>query len=343
MNSKEKTFIGILAGATVFCAGLLFMLAGKSGSRTEAAKEKHAALSDEIKKMQNLPLFPTEENLEGKENELEVYQANAAELATKLQAYRPIAIDSIDPQTFTNTLVKTADATMKTYAAAGMKIDADKGALPRGFYLGFENYTNTPAQQGATGILAYQLSSISEVHKLLAAAKPAKLLNFMREPQPEEKNIMYEPSNGVPYRILPFEISFSGPESSMRDFINGLQSSKSYFYVIRTLRIKNEKQVGPKASDVQFSSRPVKPAGGALEGFDAFELPEAAPAAAPGAAEPGAAAPAPEGPAPEAPKSEPAPVVDTDVILKQVLGAENIEVFMRVDVLLFDAPADTKP
>ena len=340
MNSKEKTFIGILAGATVICAGVFFMLAGKSATRTEAAKEKHAALSSEIKKMQNLPLFPTEDNLEGKENELEIYQANAAELATKLQAYRPIAIDSIDPQTFTNTLVKTADATMKTYAAAGMKAEGDKGALPRGFYLGFETYTNTPAQQGATGILAYQLSSISEVHKLLAAAKPAKLLNFMREPLPEEKNIMYEPINGAPYRILPFEISFSGPESSMRDFINGLQSSKSYFYVIRTLRIKNEKLVGPKASDVQFNTKPAKASGG-VEGFDAFELPDAAPAPAPGAAEPGAAVPAPEAPAPEAP--EPTPVADSDIILKQVLGAENINVFMRVDVLLFDAPADTEP
>jgi gas vesicle protein len=354
MNSKEKTFIGILAGVTVLCAGGLYLLAGKSGKRIDAAKEEYTNLSDEITKMENLTLFPTAQNLANKEKEVAAYQANAEQLAKQLQAIRPAAITNTDPQTFTNTLVKTAEATMKAYAAAKMTVEGETGALPRGFYLGFENYTSTPAQQGATGILAYELGAISEVHALLAAAKPAKLLNFMRAPLPEEKNETYAPTPGIPYRTLPIEISFSGPEKSMREFINGLQSSKSHFYLIRTMRVKNEKQTGPKSSDVQFEKPSDKPAGGSIfDSIDAFTLPDAAPAPAPapgpeGAAPapaPGAAAPAPA-PAPgaeAAPAADPAPKAETGRILKQVLGSENVEVFLRIDILLYDAPAAPKP
>lgn len=336
MNSKEKTFIGILAGATVICAGGLFVFAGKGTSRVDAATEQFTTLTEEINKMQNLSLYPTSENLKNKEKELAAYQANANQLAEKLQAMRPPQMNNTDPQTFTNTLVKTAEETMKAYAAAGLSVDADTGSLPRGFYLGFESYTSTPAQQGATGILAYELSAISEVHSILAAAKPVKLLNFMRESLPEEKNQPYAPTPGVPYRALPFEISFAGPESSMRNFINGLQSSKSHFYIVRSMRVMNEKPTGPKASDVEFEVKAPKaadgaPGGGAFDGFDNLIAPDAAPVpeGAPAVAEP------------PQPKEE--PKGDSSQILKQVLGAENIEVFLRVDILLFDAPAAPKP
>jgi hypothetical protein len=336
MNSKEKTFIGILAGATVICVGGLFVFAGKGTSRVETATEQFTTLSEEINKMQNLPLYPTAQNLTNKEKELAAYQANANQLAEKLQAMRPAQINNTDPQTFTNTLVKTAEETMKAYEAAGLTVEGETGPLPRGFYLGFENYTSTPAQQGATGILTYELAAISEVHSILAAAKPVKLLNFMREPLPEEKNQPYTPTTGVPYRALPFEISFAGPESTMRNFINGLQTSKSHFFVIRSIRVMNEKPTGPKASDVEFEVKAPKAAdgavgGGAFDGFDNLIAPDAAPVpeGAPAVAEP--------------PKPKEEPKGDSSRILKQVLGAENIQVFLRVDILLFDAPAAPKP
>lgn len=335
MNPKEKTFVGILAGVTVLCAGGLYYFAGQGSSRYDAAKEQFETLSGEINKMENLSLFPNPVNKENKEKAVAAYEAEATQLAKKLQAMRPTAMPVSDPQTFTNTLVKTAEATMKTYADARAGIDDEKIAIPQGFYLGFEDYTSTPAQQGATSILTYQLAAISEVHSLLAAAKPAKLLNFMRAPLEEEKGGTYTPVAGRPYRALPIEIAFSGPESSMRDFINGLQTSKSNFYLIRTIRVMNEKQTAPKASDVRFET--AKPAAGAAGGgsifdnIDSFTLPDAAPTPAPEGAAPAAegAAPAPAAPAP-------APKADGSRILLQVLGSENIEVFLRIDILLFD-------
>ena len=347
MNPKEKTFIGILAGVTVLCAGGLYFFAGKGSSRYDTAKEQYTALSDEIGKMENLPLYPNADNKENKEKAVAAYQAEATQLAQKLQALRPAVMPVSDPQTFTNTLVKTAEATMKSYADA--RPGPDKVAIPQGFYLGFEDYTSTPAQQGATSILTYQLGAISEMHSLLAAAKPVGLLNFMREPLEEEKGGTYAPIAGSPYRALPVEIAFAGPESTLRDFINGLQKSKTNFYLIRTIRVKNEKQTGPKASDVRFETdKPKGPAAGGsiFDGFD-FPAPDAAPAPAPDAAAPapapeGAApAPTPEAPAPAAPTA-PAVKADGSRILLQVLGSENIEVFMRVDILLFDPAPEPK-
>jgi hypothetical protein len=330
MTPKEKKFTGILVGATVLCAGGLYVVAGKGASRYDAAKEQYDALTAEINTMQNLPLFPSQQNLQAKQKAVADFKAEADQLATKLQAKRPKSLTNTDPQTFTNTLVKTAEATMKAYAAAGLTADDAKKGLPKGFYLGFEDYVSTPAQGAATGILAYELSAISEVHSILAAAKPTQLLNFYREKLVEEKGESYTPVAGSPYRPLSFEISFSGPESSVRDFINGLQSSKNHFFAIRSMRVHNEKQEAPKASDVEFDDKSSKgkegaTAGGIFESADAFVLPDD-----PKPADAAATAPAT---APAAPKA------DSGRILQQVLGKENVQVFLRIDLLLFDAPA----
>lgn len=332
MSPKEKKFTGILVGVTVLCAGGLYVVAGKGTSRYDAAKQQYDTLASEINSMQNLALFPSQQNLQAKQKAVIDFKTNAEQLAAKLQAKRPKSIDNTDPQTFTDTLVKTAEATMKAYGAVGLVADDNKGGLPEGFYLGFEDYVSTPAQGAATGILAYELNAIREAHAILAAAKPAKLLNFHREKLAEEKGASYTPVAGTPYRALPFEIAFSGPESSVRDFINGLQSSKDHFFVIRSMRILNEKQEAPKPSDVEFDVKANKgkdgaAAGGVFDSADAFVLPDD-----PKPAEGETKAPASEVAAPKA---------DTSRILQQVLGTENVQVFLRIDALLFDAPAAT--
>lgn len=344
MTPKEKRFVSILAGITLVCVGGLYFFASKGGSRFDTAKEEFDAVDSEIKSMEGLPVYPTQDNLEKKEAELKAYSANAAELAQKLQALRPAKLDNTDPQAFTDLLVKTADATIKAYQDAGLSSEGDNGSLPKSFYLGFEDYTSKPAQQGATGIMTYQLGAIAELNAALAAAKPSALLNFRREVLPEEKNEAYKPTPGVPYRTLPIEIAFAGPESTLRNFINGIQSSKQHYYIIRSMRLRNEKQDGPKASDAQFEA-PAKegdaaaPGGGIFDSGAAFVLPGEAAPAAPAEA---AAAPA-EAAAPE--KKEEAPA-DGSRILQQVLGQENVKAFFRIDIVLFDgapaAPASKK-
>ena len=218
--------------------------------------------------------------------------------------------------------MKVAAATKAAYAAEGL--DSVKNTIPKDFYLGFESYTNTPAQEGATGVLAYQLGAISEMHGILATAKPAKLLNFYRQPIDEEAGKAYTTEKGATYRALPVEIAFSGSEKSLRAFVNGLNSSKKFFYLIRSTRIMNEKQNAPKASDVQFDADKAKPGGaaggGIFEPGSAFVLPSEDP-------------PKPAGDKPDEKQKS------SEQILKQVLGSENINAFFRIDVLLFEGDA----
>lgn len=335
MTSKEKKFIGILTGATVVCVGGLYFWANSGTSRYDAAKEQFDSASNEIRQMEGLALYPNDKNKADKQKALDAYKTSAEELATKLRAYSPKAIVNTDPQTFTDTLVKVAGETFKAYTAAGLKADGEKGGIPKDFYLGFENYKGTPAQKDATGILTFELNAISEIHQHLAAAKPSSLLNFYRVPLDEEANQAYTPAPGSSFRALPVEIAFSGPESTLRSFINSLQSSTSHFYVIRSMRVLNEKQSAPKASDVQFdenkkaSQGAAAAAGGIFDGGDAFVLPDEKPAVAPAGA---AAAPAAPAAAPEKP-------MDSSRILKQVLGDENVNAFFRIDIILFDAAA----
>lgn len=343
MTSKEKKFIGILAGATVVCVGGLYFWASSGSARYDAAKEQFETVSGEIRQMENLAVYPNDKNKTEKQKALDEYKTAATDLATQLRKYRPTAITNTDPQTFTDTLVKVAGETFKAYEAAGLKAE-EKGGLPKDFYFGFESYTSTPAQKDATGILAYQLGAISELHKSLAAAKPAELLNFYRAPLDEESNKAYTPVAGSSYRALPIEVAFSGPERSLREFINSLQNSKTHFYLIRSMRVMNEKQAAPKASDVQFDDNKPKPSaggaaagGGIFESGDAFVLPEETPAPTPAPAG-GAPAPAAEEPKPAA-EAKPA---DTSRILKQVLGDENVNAFFRIDIVLFDAAPETK-
>lgn len=332
MTSKEKSFVGMLAVTSIACIAGLFFWAREGASHYDEAKDKFATISADISRMAKISPEPTAENLTGKDKALTEYKKSATELAGKLNAFRPEVLANTDPQTFTDTLVKVAGETKKAYEEIGLKTEGEDAGIPKTFYLGFESYTDTQAKGDATGLLAYQLGAISELHASLAAAKPHRLLNFHREPLAEESAKAYVVKPGVPYRPLPVEVAFSGSEKSLREFINSLQTSKKYFYMVRSIRVLNEKQSAPKASDVQFGKASpatganTAPAGGIFD--TAFVLPGEEPAKPSPAAAP-ATAPASNS-------------NDSGKILEQVLGSENIEVFLRIDILLFanEAKAD---
>ncbi len=323
MTSKEKSFCIVLGAVTAVCVGGLSFWAYTAGGKYTATKEQFDAVVGEIQKMESLPLYPTEENQAAKNKAILEYKGATEELVTRLKSYRPKELVNTQPQTFTDSLKKAAKEVKDAYAAAGLSIDEEKGALPKSFYLGFESYTSGLAQQSATGLLSFQLAAISDLHQMLAAAKPVALNNFYRVPLEEEKGDVYTKPADAIARSLPVEISFTCQESSLRQFLTSIVNSKKYYFVVRTMRITNEKTVGPKAQDAEFSKpESAAPAGGdgfGLPGGDAFVLPTDGGAAA--------ATPAP---------AAPAPAKSSEQILKQVLGSEKIHVFLRIDQLLFD-------
>jgi hypothetical protein len=108
-------------------------------------------------------------------------------------------------------------------------------------------------------------------------------------------------------------------------FLSSIAKSDDSYLVVRTLRITNEKKDPPRASDAKFESAP-----------DAAQSSGADAAASEGLELLGDTSSATDGAAPEA------KVADSSRILSQVLGDEQIQVFLRLDVLQF-LPAKKLP
>lgn len=326
---KDNQFIATLGGITlVGAAGLIVAGLQFSGKYADTLQTYEEA-SAQVGAAEGLPLYPTTANEQGKRKALGEYRGQVEELQGAFGKFLPEKLENIPPQEFTNRL----QAARNEVAAA---FDASKAALPGLFFLGFEGYTGTLARQDATGILDYQLGAAKELFVTLGNSKVSQLVNVHRPRLPEEDGTAWKAGPDDVSRPLSFEVVFKGTEPAVRDFFSAIAKSDKYYYVVRSVRISNEKKGPPLSSDAQFESAaaPVveEPAPAATE----FALPgdDAQPAEAPAesddASEPDAA-----------PEPAAAPV-DTGRVLGQVLGNEEVYVFVRLDVLQF-LPAKELP
>lgn len=326
---KSNPFVAGLAGITLLICGVLYSLSSKWGTAYTEAKdgfdESHLAVSTS----EELPLYPVAENRAGKSKALTDYQQSIDELRGLFGPYRPEKTENITPQAFTDRL---KSAQKEVSAAFG-----EDTVLPENFFLGFEGYRNQLAQSGATGTLLLQLDGIKHALMALAEAGPDELIKVHRVSVAEENGGTFEPGTDDVARYFPFEVTFRGSESSVRGFLNALGAKESHYFIVRSLKIENERDTPPKVDDAKFEAvaekavvAPENPFGGAFPEALAGEL---VPAPVP---------PAPAAVAPALPEAPPAEVVDTSRILAQVLGSENLVVFVRIDFALF-LPAKELP
>ena len=93
--------------------------------------------------------------------------------------------------------------------------------MPEAFFCGFENYKTTLARGNATGILDYQLDGIKNLMLALANSGATELKNVHRPPlaRGAGKGMASRSPNEVA-RPLPLEITFTGPEKSVREFLS---------------------------------------------------------------------------------------------------------------------------
>lgn len=340
---KSNPFVAGLAGITLLICGVLYSLSSKWGTAYTEAKDGFDESYMAVSTSEDLPLYPVAENRAGKSKALTEYQQSIDQVRGLFEPYRPEKSENITPQAFTDRL---KSAQQEVSAAFG------KGTvLPENFFLGFEGYRNQLAQSGATGTLLQQLDGIKHALMALAKAGPDELIKVHRVAVAEENGGTFEPGPNDVARYFPFEITFRGSESSVRDFLNALGAKKSHYFIVRTLKIMNERDTPPKVADAKFEAvaaekavvAPANPFGNAFPEAPAEEVVPARVPPAPVAPGSGAAAPAdPAAAAPALPEAPPAEVVDTSRILAQVLGSENLVVFVRIDFAMF-LPAKELP
>lgn len=319
---QENKFTAMLGGATLVGAGVLFALGMSFRSKYGTAMEEHTTASGEVAEFEGVVPYPNDANKAAKAKALKDYREQVGGLQKAFDKFRPKEIKNASPQGFTDQAKAATDEVTAAFTKAGTK-------LPDGFFLGFEAYSGPLPKEGATGLLNFQLLAVKDLMLDLAKAAPSQLINVHRPKFPEEEDKQWEPGATDAARAFPLEITFKGTEKSAREFISALAKSPTHFYTVRSMRLKNEKDKAPSTTDSKFET--TTPGGRAAANpfpGGGFVLPSDEPVAPAGGAAPGAAAAAPAAPAAAKP-------AETGRVLNQVLGSEELQVFLRIDVLQF--------
>ena len=309
---KDNKFMVALGGGTL-AGAILFYVVGSQGSKHyDEAKEQFDAAAAEAAAFEKSALYPTVENKNEKSKALGDYVKAVESIQTAFTPFRSKEIKNITPQEFTDRLLAANTEVRKAFEESGTTV-------PEAFFVGFEKYKTTLATGSTTGILDYQLGSIKSLMLSLAKAKPTELKNLYRPLQPEDDGQAFAPPPTMTARPFPLEVTFTGPEKTAREFISSIVKLDNQFIVVRSLRITNMKKEPPRAADAQFDKAAAKPAAAADPFAGGFVLPGDEKPAAENAATPVA----------------PPKAADSSRILSQVLGNEQIQVFLRLDLLQF--------
>lgn len=322
---KSNPFASVLAGITIVICAALYFLTSKAATQYEEAKSAFDESFQAVSVSESLPLYPTNENRDGKRKAISEYRDSIAGLDKLFDGYRPGQIENVTSQVFTDRLKAASEETTKALGKAGSE-------LPEGFFMGFESYRTQLAQSDATGVLLYQLNGIKHALLELAKARPSKLIRVYRDSLPEENGDAYKGDPNDATRDFGFEVTFKGSEAAAREFISSLGATEPNYYVVRCVKIQNEREAPPAVSDAKFESTAAAVAQPANNPFEDFTFPTEDGTAEEEPAEPEAEEPAKPAPA--------ATEVDTSRILAQVLGNEELIVFVRFDLAMF---LPTKP
>ena len=330
---KDRKFLIGLSAVTLLlvAASVWYGKAGKS--RYEKARAAYEQAAADAENFEKLAIYPTKENVDSKKLALSEYGTATKALQDAFAVYRPAEQPSISPQDLSAQMKAANDETRKAFGQAT--------AVPDDYYCGFKAYGSKVAAGEATGILSYQLGIVKQMMLDLAAAQPTKLIGIYRPELAEEIGNKPEIGKDDVARGLPIEVAFQGTEKSVRQFVSSIANHNNRYVVIRSMRIKSTKLDPPRSTDAQFDrAAPAAPsaggpASGTTELFGLF-----AEAAAPAGASPAGASPAGASPAGASPAA--LPTTDSSRILFQVLGNEEIIVFLRLDIMQF-LPAKSLP
>jgi hypothetical protein len=317
---KENKFLAGLVGGTLLGVVALYFVGAKGSSRYTTAKEEFDAAASDATNIERLPVYPTAENRDGKRKALDEYKKSAESLQAAFEGFRPKEIKNVSPQEFTNNLRAVNAEVRKAFEDSGTTV-------PDPFFCGFESYKTNLARGNSTGILNYQLDSIRKLMVALSKSGATELKNLHRPLLPEEDGKDFTPGAADVARRMPLEITFQGPEKAVRAFVSSLTKAEDQYVVIRSLRIANAKKEPPRSADAKFEKPAAEKAGAENVFGGGFVLPGEEPKAE--EAKPAEAAVVP-------------PPADSSRILAQVLGNEEVQVFLRLDLMQF-LPAKKLP
>lgn len=306
----HKFQVSLATVALVASAGL-YVYGSKGSGRYERALQEFQEATSQAAEFERLALYPTKANLDSKRIAVDEYRKATQSLQAAFDAYRPKPGGVITPQAFTD-LLKSANQETRAAFAGRMK-------FPDDYFCGYMVYKKSLAPGDATSILAYQLNGIKALMTHMVDCGVSRLINIHRPILTEEEGVPYNTPPGQVARPLPLELTFEGPEKSIRAFLSSVAAVDERYVVIRTIRIANARRSIPKTTDAKFD-RPSEAAASS----------PTAPIAELFADSNGTATGDNKAPATPAPAA-----ADSSRMLEQVLGNETLQVFLRIDLMQF--------
>jgi hypothetical protein len=249
---RENRFLGafLIGFAVGVIAVTWFFFSAKSD--WDEASERFKNASTELSRLERLAPYPNPDNLRKMKAHAEDYASALGKLKDELKM-RAAPVAPMAPNEFQSHL----RVAMNSVAD---KARANKVKLPDKFYLGFDEFASALPNESAAPLLGQELVQIEWLMNGLLDARVEALSVFRRSPLPEERGTAALPTATPAAGAKPnaaattapklfernaVELTFLSTPAAARKVINQIAGTSQQFFIIRELRVRNEKDKGP--------------------------------------------------------------------------------------------------
>lgn len=275
MSQKKNKFLtGYFTVLGIGAAGLGYLTWSAWSNKNESA-EKYAGTRSKLESLYKAKVFPSAENVEAKKKQVAAYVEKVRELDNAVMVYQPKLDNELNVQGFQARLQQYRDAAV---AAAGSQV-----TLPSGFDMGMGAYLSGFPNAKAVPELSFWLEGINflvngliekgvySIDSVKRPEMPFEKGEPAAEPAPDPKK-KAAPKRRAPKRgakaaeeeqekapaldesgvikRYPVAITFTASNRAVNDVLTLLANTSPdknspYFFVIRNIRVENEKKDGP--------------------------------------------------------------------------------------------------
>lgn len=247
---RENRFLGLFLTAVGTCfLGLIWFLWDAKHTWDEAVTRFDGTRA-ELSRLQQVAPYPNGENLQRMKAHAEDYAGAFARLKEELKV-QGLVLEPLAPNEFQSRL-------RLTVSAVADKARANRVKLPDRFYLGFDEFASTLPNSLAAPLLGRELKQIEWLLGTLCEAHVDALLSFRRTPLREERAAVSPVS--MPTMKKPAAVAATSPQAiersvidasfvstpgAARKVLNQIAGATEQLFIIRSLRVRNEKEKGP--------------------------------------------------------------------------------------------------
>ncbi len=197
--------------------------------------------------------YPNEENEEAVKKQAVEYDAAVKGLFESLNTFQKPLRSELENTAFQQLVKKRVEEFREFAQAGGMAVDTAEE-----FQLGFERYSATLPPPAMVSILDYELDAIDNMLRELVTAGVTSMVTFDRDLIPGEASGAEVNNEGVVVHKYPVRLRFVAPHDSFQSFVNRIANDENYFYIVRVLKVKNQVIEGaPKLTSEDGSAFPV--------------------------------------------------------------------------------------